>query len=136
MDEELTPEQRFNAEEPEIIIPRDLINGVSKENIIKKLVALDYSLDKAEEMIRDTEELIDIVKNDPERIIEVNNKAKKAYALGLPIIAFSFVIFFILHKIVISVLAFAFGMAIILNGTSSQTSLKEIERLLNEKEMD
>jgi uncharacterized membrane protein len=43
MDSELTPEEKFNAENPERMVPRALREGRSREAIIADLVRLDWT---------------------------------------------------------------------------------------------
>lgn len=43
MDDELTPEQKFAAEDPELMVPRALMEGQSTEDIVAELVRLDWS---------------------------------------------------------------------------------------------
>ena len=43
MDDELTPEQRFAAETGEAMVPRALIQGRRRDDIIADLVRLDWS---------------------------------------------------------------------------------------------
>jgi hypothetical protein len=48
---ELTPEQKFSAEDPERIVARSLIAQRSREDIIAELVRLDWSRVAAESLI-------------------------------------------------------------------------------------
>jgi hypothetical protein len=43
MDEELTPEQKFAAEDPETMVPRALMEGRNPEDIIAELIRLDWA---------------------------------------------------------------------------------------------
>jgi uncharacterized membrane protein len=51
MDEELTPEQKFAAEDAETMVPRAIIQGRSKEEIIAELTKLDWSRAAAESLV-------------------------------------------------------------------------------------
>lgn len=51
MDDELTPEQKFAAEEPGTMIPRMLGQGRSKEEIVHELVRLDWSQSAADALV-------------------------------------------------------------------------------------
>lgn len=43
MENELTPEQKFNAESPETMVPRALLQGRNHEAVIADLMRLDWS---------------------------------------------------------------------------------------------
>jgi len=43
MDDELTPEQKFAAEDAETKVPRELLQGRSQEEIVADLIKLDWS---------------------------------------------------------------------------------------------
>ncbi|SRR6266487_4328447 len=51
MHDELTPEQKFNAESPETMVPRALLDGRAPEAIIADLVELDWSPRAAETFV-------------------------------------------------------------------------------------
>jgi hypothetical protein len=51
METELTPEQKFNAESPETMVPRALLQGRSHAAIIADLVRLDWSPSKAQKFV-------------------------------------------------------------------------------------
>jgi hypothetical protein len=48
---ELTPEQQFNAENPERMVPRSLREGRSREAIVADLIQLDWSPAAAEAFV-------------------------------------------------------------------------------------
>ena len=136
-DKELTPEEIFNAKGPEITVPKDLINDVPREEIIKKLIRLDYKAAKAEEIISKIEEQIDIVLNQPERVREIHKKVQEAFCFGFFFILIAIAIFYLtlgLGVIVFGVGLFTMGLVFIVRGSSQNTSLKEIQKLLKEKE--
>ena len=130
--EELTPEQRFHAEEPEITVPKDIISGKPIKEIIDGLIQLDYTEDDALEFVRKIEERISIVKNNPEKIDELRKESKKYYAIGLPLILFSVLLFF-LTKLIPGVFFLATGFGFILKASGDNTSLSEIKKLLDEQ---
>src|SRR3954469_9974170 len=43
MDDELTPQEKFDAENPETMVPRALSEGRDPEDIVRELVRLDWS---------------------------------------------------------------------------------------------
>jgi hypothetical protein len=43
MQEELTPEEQFAAEDPETMVPRELSRGRSRDELVAELVRLDWS---------------------------------------------------------------------------------------------
>ncbi len=51
MDDELTPEQKFAAEDPETMVPRALVQGRAPEDIIAELVRLGWSPRAAQTMV-------------------------------------------------------------------------------------
>jgi hypothetical protein len=51
MDDELTPEQKFAAEDPETMVPRALMQGRSPEDIAAELVRLDWSPQAARALV-------------------------------------------------------------------------------------
>lgn len=51
MDTELTPKQKFNAEDPECMVPRALLEGRSRDAIIADLIRLDWSPAAAETLV-------------------------------------------------------------------------------------
>jgi hypothetical protein len=51
MEDELTPQQKFNAESAETMVPRALLEGRSHESIIADLVRLDWTREQAEALI-------------------------------------------------------------------------------------
>lgn len=131
--EELTPEQKFHAEEPEITVPRDLINGKPKNAILEGLLQLDYSELDAEEFISKVEKKILIVKNNPEQIEELKKESKKYYAIGLPLILLS-VVMILLMKVLLAIIILAVGLGFLMKADGDTSSLKEIQKLLKEKD--
>ncbi|MSQ96987.1 MAG: hypothetical protein EXR98_20870 [Gemmataceae bacterium] len=51
MDDELTPEQRFAAEDAETLVPRALLLGRKPEDVVADLVKLDWSRAAAESLV-------------------------------------------------------------------------------------
>jgi hypothetical protein len=51
MDDELTPEQRFAAEDAETLVPRALLWGKKPEDVVADLVKLDWSRAAAESLV-------------------------------------------------------------------------------------
>lgn len=51
METELTPEQKFNAETPERMVPRALLQGRSHEAIIADFERLDWDSDAARKLV-------------------------------------------------------------------------------------
>jgi uncharacterized membrane protein len=50
-DDELTPEQRFAAEDAETMVPRALLLGKSPDDVVADLVKLDYSVAAARTLV-------------------------------------------------------------------------------------
>ena len=51
VDDELSPEQKFAADGPEVMIPRMLKQGRSVEEVVKELVRLDWSASSARALV-------------------------------------------------------------------------------------
>lgn len=130
--EDLTPEQKFHAEEAAITVPRDLISGKPRTEILEGLIRLDYTAEDAEKFICKIEEKILIVKNKPEQIEALKNESKKAYAIGLPLVLLSIVIF-IMMNFIAGIVILAIGLGFLMKADGDISSLKEIQKILNEQ---
>ena len=86
MDDELTPEQKFAAEDPETMVPRALMRGRNREEIIADLDRLDWSRDDAEALIERA--MADLRKfyGSPETRRELVHDAKREVVAGLEVI--------------------------------------------------
>lgn len=51
MEADLTPEQKFNAEAPGTMVPRALLQGKSRKDVVKELTQLDWEQREAEEFV-------------------------------------------------------------------------------------
>ena len=51
MDDDLTPEQRFAAEDAETLVPRALLLGKTPDEIVEDLIKLDYALPAARALV-------------------------------------------------------------------------------------
>lgn len=138
MEVELTPQQIFNAEDPEISVPRDLIRHTkTREKIIEDLIKLDYKRENAISFVERVEAQIDIVKDNPELINEMRKESRKYSFLGLCLMLVSAGLFIVGLSgsfIIISGGLFITGFAFILKSDSEIKSLTQIQKLLKEND--
>ena len=87
MDDELTPEQKFAAENPEVTVPRDLMRGRSHESIVADLARLDWSPAAAEALIERAKGDLLSFFGSPETRRELVRDARRQVAVGLLIAA-------------------------------------------------
>lgn len=87
MDDELTPEQKFAAENPEVTVPRDLMRGRSHESIVADLVRLDWSRSEAEALIERAKGDLLSFFGSPDTRRELVRDARRQFTAGLLIVA-------------------------------------------------
>jgi hypothetical protein len=83
MDTELTPEQRFNAENAERMVPRALQEGRSRESIMAELLRLDWSPSAAKALIERVARDLERYQGSPNERAELLRDCRKQMCLGL-----------------------------------------------------
>jgi hypothetical protein len=83
MDDELTPEQRFAAEDGEVMVPRALMQGRSPEDIIAEWRRLDWSLEAAEALVARAQEDLRLLRESPESRQRLIADARRQFARGV-----------------------------------------------------
>ncbi len=83
MDDELTPEEKFAAEDPDTMIARDLVQGLAVDAIITKLVRLDWSPQAAHAKISQVQEDLSRFHESPKSRQELVKQAKTSFVAGL-----------------------------------------------------
>lgn len=86
-DDELTPEQKFAAEDPETMVPRALMEGRSREEIIADLDRLDWSRGAAEALIARAMDDLRKFYGSPETRRELVRGARRQFVAGIVMIA-------------------------------------------------
>jgi hypothetical protein len=82
MDDELTPEQRFAAEDAETLVPRALLVGKEPEDIVADLVKLDWSPDAAKAFVDRVIEDMRQFRASPESRQQLIHNAFKQFVAG------------------------------------------------------
>jgi hypothetical protein len=83
MDDELTPEQKFAAEDPETMVGRELSRGRDREEIVADLVRLDWSPAAAEHFIDRVEQDLRRYSASPESRQALLREARRDMLAGL-----------------------------------------------------
>jgi hypothetical protein len=98
MDDELTPEQKFAAEDAETMVPRALLRGDSPEEIVATLVRLDWSLPAARALVARVTDDLRRFHGSPEGRKQLRAEARRQFLgglilalLGAGVTAFTFV---------------------------------------------
>jgi hypothetical protein len=86
MDDELTPEQKFAAEDPETMIPKALAQGRSHDDIVHELMRLDWSPQAARALVIRIENDLERYRRSPESRKELIREARKELAAGVVMI--------------------------------------------------
>jgi hypothetical protein len=97
MDTELTPEQKFNAESPETMVPRALLQGQGHEAIIADLMRLDWSPKAAQKLVERVARDIERYQASPESRAALVKECRLQMLGGL---------FMVFSGLIISVLSF------------------------------
>ena len=103
MDDELTPEQRFAAEDAETLVPRALLLGKSPDDIVADLVALDWSLPAARALVERFVNEMRKFNESPENRQRLIDRAFKQFVIGLflSVLALTLVVMLLLLAIAI-----------------------------------
>lgn len=83
MEDELTPEQKFAAEDPETMVPRELMQGRSPEDIVAELVRLDWSSAAAWVMVARVADDLRRFHDSPEGRQQLIKDSQKQIGVGL-----------------------------------------------------
>lgn len=76
-DDELTPEQKFAAEDPETLVPRELCRGRSREEIVAQLVRLDWPRARAEAFVERIADDLKHFRESPEARRQLKAEARR-----------------------------------------------------------
>jgi hypothetical protein len=82
MDDELTPEQRFAAEDAEAMVPRALLQGRSPEDIVAELLRLDWSPAAAQSLVARAAADVRLLRESPEWRRRLLEHARRQFATG------------------------------------------------------
>lgn len=82
MDDELTPEQKFAAEDAETMVPRALAQGRDPEDIVRELVRLDWSPAAARAMVARVADDLARFHASPESRERLVHEARVQFAAG------------------------------------------------------
>jgi hypothetical protein len=105
MEDELTPEQKFNAESVEAMVPRALLEGRSYESIIADLIRLDWTREHAQALIERASAEIRQHRASPESRAELVQACRRQMVTGFIMVILGLII------TVVTFLAAAGGMA-------------------------
>jgi hypothetical protein len=86
MDDELTPEEKFAAEDAETMVPRALMEGRSREDIVAELVRLDWTPAAAHALVTRVADDLRRFHESPESRQQLVREARKQVVTGLLII--------------------------------------------------
>src|SRR5437660_1021849 len=86
-DEELTPEQKFAAEDPETMVLRDLRLGSSREEIVAKLIPQGWSRARAERFVNEFADDLQRYRESPEARRQLLGQARREM-IGGAVMAF------------------------------------------------
>jgi hypothetical protein len=88
MDQELTPQEKFNAESAETMVPRALLAGRSREDIVAELVRLDWAPEQAQALIDRVARDLERLRASPESRLALVNESRREMLLGLGLLVF------------------------------------------------
>jgi hypothetical protein len=83
MDDELTPEQKFAAEDPETMVPRALTEGRSPEDIVAELRRLDWSPQAAWALVNRVADDLERFHESPESREQLVREARVQFVVGV-----------------------------------------------------
>jgi hypothetical protein len=92
MDDDLTPEQRFAAEDPEKTVPRDLMKGRDPDEIIADLVRLDWTPEAARSLFVRVGEDLRRFHSSPEGRAGLLAEARRQFVAGTLLVAMGVVV--------------------------------------------
>jgi hypothetical protein len=113
MDDELTPEQKFAAEDPETMVPKALAQGRSHEDIVAELMRLDWSPEVASALVSRIENDLERYRRSPESRRDLVREARKEVAAGALLVLVALMFFAVT---LLGAMAGAFPFAIIAIG--------------------
>jgi hypothetical protein len=90
--DELTPEQQFNAEDPETLVPRLLIWGRSPEQVVAEVVQLGWRPEAARALVVRVLEDLRRFRESPESRAELFRECRRDVWRGLLLLGVSFVL--------------------------------------------
>jgi hypothetical protein len=82
MDDELTPEQKFAAEDPETLVPRRLMQGARPEEVVAELVRLDWTPEAAWALVERVEDDLRRFYSSPESRQRLVSEARREFVVG------------------------------------------------------
>jgi hypothetical protein len=83
MHDELTPEQKFAAEDAETMVPRALTQGRSPEDIVAELVRFDWSPEAARALVSRVADDLERFHESPESRERLVREARAQFTTGL-----------------------------------------------------
>ena len=83
MDDELTPEQKFSAESPEKMVPRALLQGRNREDLVTELVRLDWPPKAAQALVERVARDIERYRASPGSRAELVRECRRQFVGGL-----------------------------------------------------
>jgi hypothetical protein len=89
LDEELTPEQKFAAEDAETMVPRALMQGRNPDDIVRDLMRLDWTPSAAREMVSRVLDDLQRFHDSPEARADLLTEARKQIFLGVCLVFLS-----------------------------------------------
>lgn len=82
MEDELTPEQKFAAEDSETMVPRALSEGRDPDDIVRELVRLDWSPAAARALVDRVADDLERFRESPESREQLVREARVQFAIG------------------------------------------------------
>jgi hypothetical protein len=83
MDDELTPQEKFAAENPETMVPRALLEGRDPEDIVADLVRLDWTLPAARGLVAQATDDLRRLRESPEARRQLLREARGQFLAGI-----------------------------------------------------
>jgi hypothetical protein len=90
VDDELTPQEKFNAESPETMVPRALLQGRRREDIVADLVRLDWTPGQAQALLARVARDLERHRASPESRQALGDECRRQTTLGFAIALFGF----------------------------------------------
>jgi hypothetical protein len=92
MDEELTPEQQFAAEDPELMVPKALLAGRAEEDILRDLARLDWTPEAARGLIARVREDLRRYQESPASRRQLVREGRRDVIAGTLLVVLGFVV--------------------------------------------
>jgi hypothetical protein len=86
MARELMPEEKFNAESAQTMVPKALLQGRSKDSIIGELIALDWSPQAAQGLVNQAERDLESHRASPESRNELLRDCRAQMVVGITLL--------------------------------------------------